>query len=164
MSSTDRRSNLCRPSLTCSPSGASVASASITHVEVAGHYYSVPYRFARADVDVRLTARGSRFSSRANGSPRICAQRQSQHTTLPEHMPSSHRRYAGWTIERIRARRRAIGPATAALCELILEAAPSRAGLSRLPGIVRLVGPSAPIASKPPPTAPSTSAPGPTAR
>jgi transposase len=27
----------------------------------------------------------------------------SAHTTVPEHMPSSHRRYAGWTIERIRA-------------------------------------------------------------
>ena len=27
------------------------------HVEVAAHYYSVPYRFARAEVDARLTAR-----------------------------------------------------------------------------------------------------------
>ena len=26
----------------------------------------------------------------------------SKHTTIPEHMPSTHRRYAGWTIERIR--------------------------------------------------------------
>ena len=56
-----------------------------------------------------------------------------KHTTMPEHMPSSHRRYAGWTIERIRADARLIGPATAALCELILEsAAASRTGLSRL--------------------------------
>ena len=55
-----------------------------------------------------------------------------KHTTIPEHMPSSHRRYAGWTIERIRDDARRIGPATAALCEQILEQAPSRAGLSRL--------------------------------
>ena len=48
-------------------------------------------------------------------------------------MPSSHRRYAGWTIERIREDARRIGPATAALCEQILESqAPSRAGLPRL--------------------------------
>jgi hypothetical protein len=47
-----------------------------------------------------------------------------QHTTVSEHMPSSHRRYAGWTIERIRADARLIGPAMAALCELILEARP----------------------------------------
>jgi transposase len=25
-----------------------------------------------------------------------------KHTTLPEHMPSSHRRYADWTPERIK--------------------------------------------------------------
>src|SRR3981189_1183980 len=40
-----------------------------------------------------------------------------KHTTVAEHMPSSHRRYAGWTIDRIRADARLIGPATAALCE-----------------------------------------------
>jgi transposase len=39
-------------------------------------------------------------------------------------MPSSHRRYAGWTIERIRDDARKIGPATAALCEQNLEARP----------------------------------------
>jgi len=39
-------------------------------------------------------------------------------------MPSSHRRYAGWTIERIREDARKIGQATAALCEQILEARP----------------------------------------
>jgi hypothetical protein len=37
------------------------------------------------------------------------------------HTPSSHRRYADWTIERIRRTAAAIGPATAALCDLILE-------------------------------------------
>ena len=47
-----------------------------------------------------------------------------KHTTVPEHMPSSHRRYAGWTIERIREDARKIGPATAALCEQILEGRP----------------------------------------
>jgi hypothetical protein len=36
-------------------------------------------------------------------------------------MASSHRRYAGWTIERIRKDAATIGPATAALCDLILD-------------------------------------------
>jgi transposase len=27
------------------------------HIEVAAHYYSVPHRFARAEIDARLTAR-----------------------------------------------------------------------------------------------------------
>src|SRR5262249_50881969 len=62
-----------------------------------------------------------------------------KHTTIPEHMPSSHRRYAGWTIERIRADARGIGPATVALCELILEHRPHpEQGFRACLGIVRL--------------------------
>ena len=36
-------------------------------------------------------------------------------------MPSSHRRFAEWTIGRIRRDAALIGPATVALCELILD-------------------------------------------
>jgi transposase len=62
-----------------------------------------------------------------------------QHTTIPEHMPASHRRYADWTIERIRREAAGIGPATAALCELILERRPHpEQGFRACLGIVRL--------------------------
>ena len=113
------------------------------HVEVASHYYSVPYRFARAEVEARLTARTVEILLRGE---RIAAHRRSsgnhKHTTIPEHMPSSHRRYAGWTIERIRNDARRIGPATAALCELILESRPHpEQGFRACLGIVRLSGP-----------------------
>jgi len=61
------------------------------HVEVDAHYYSVPYRFARAEVDVRLTARtveiflkGERIAAHL----RMSGNRK--HTTVAEHMPSSH--------------------------------------------------------------------------
>jgi transposase len=65
-----------------------------------------------------------------------------KHTAIPEHMPSSHRRYAGWTIDRIRQDARAIGPATAALCEQILEHRPHpEQGYRACLGIVRLSGP-----------------------
>src|SRR5437763_16516720 len=47
-----------------------------------------------------------------------------RHTTIPEHMPSSHRRYAEWTIERISREAAAIGPSTAKLAALILESRP----------------------------------------
>lgn len=54
-------------------------------------------------------------------------------------MPSSHRRYADWTIERIRREAAAVGPATAALCELILERRPHpEQGFRACRGIVRL--------------------------
>jgi transposase len=110
------------------------------HVLVEAHFYSVPYRFARREVEVRLTPRtvevfikGERIAAhlRSSGNHR--------HTTVADHMPSSHRRYADWTIERIRREAAAIGPATAALCELILEQRPHpEQGFRSCLGIVRL--------------------------
>ena len=112
------------------------------HVDAGFHYYSVPYRFLRAEVDVRLTVRtveiffkGERIAAHL----RMSGNRK--RTTLSEHMPSSHQRYAGWTIERIRADARQIGPATAALIEQILEARPHpEQGFRACLGIVRLAG------------------------
>ena len=50
--------------------------------------------------------------------------RANKATTLPEHMPSSHQRYRGWTHERILRDAAAIGEDTAALVELILRSRP----------------------------------------
>jgi transposase len=110
------------------------------HVEVEAHYYSVPHRFARAEVEVRFTARTVEIFHKGE---RIAAhQRMSgnhRHTTVPEHMASSHRRYAGWTIERIRQDAAAIGPATLALCNLILDQRPHpEQGFRACLGIIRL--------------------------
>jgi hypothetical protein len=38
------------------------------HVEVEGHYHSVPYRFANEELSARLTAARWRCSARASGS------------------------------------------------------------------------------------------------
>jgi transposase len=113
------------------------------HVEVDHHYYSVPFRFARADVEARATVRTVEVFLKGE---RIAAHRRSsgnhKHTTTPEHMPSSHRRYAGWTIDRIREDASRIGPAIAALCELILESRPHpEQGYRACLGIVRLSRP-----------------------
>ena len=111
------------------------------HVEVERHYYSVPYRFAKEAVEVRLTARTLEVYVRGQ---RIAAHLRSsgngKHTTLADHMPSSHRRYADWTIERIRREAALIGPSTAALCDLILEErSHPEQGFRACLGIVRLV-------------------------
>ena len=54
-------------------------------------------------------------------------------------MPSAHRRYAEWTIERIRANAAAIGPSTAKLVALILESRPHpEQGYRASIGILRL--------------------------
>jgi len=113
------------------------------HVEVAAHFYSVPHRFARREIEVRLTPQIVEIFFKGE---RIAAHRRGGgnhgHTTVAEHMPSSHRRYADWTIERIRRAAAAIGPATAALCELILERRPHpEQGFRACLGIVRLVRP-----------------------
>lgn len=111
------------------------------HVDVERHYYSVPHRFAKEQVEARLTARtieifvkGERVAAHMRGSG------NGKHTTVPEHMPASHRRYAGWTIERIRRDTAAIGPSVAALCALILEErSHPEQGFRACLGIVRLV-------------------------
>ena len=113
------------------------------HVDVDKHYYSVPHRFARAEVEVRLTGRSVEVFARGE---RIAVHLRSsgngKHTTVQEHMPSSHRRYANWTLDRIRTDAAAIGPATAALCELILEHRPHpEQGFRACLGIVRLAKP-----------------------
>ena len=62
-----------------------------------------------------------------------------RHTTVPEHMPSAHRRHAEWTIERIGRTAAGIGPSTAKLTGLILESRPHpEQGYRACLGILRL--------------------------
>ena len=93
------------------------------HVEVDDHYYSVSYRLLRETVDARFTTvtvelfhKGARITSH----PRSYVSHK--HTTMPEHMPSAHRRYAEWTPARMLAAAEKIGPATVALFEAIMKA------------------------------------------
>jgi transposase len=110
------------------------------HVDIDGHYYSVPHRLIRQQLDARITARtielfckGERVAVHLRGAGR------GRHTTIPEHMPSSHRRYAEWTIERIRLDAAAVGPSTAKLAALILESRPHpEQGYRACIGILRL--------------------------
>jgi transposase len=111
------------------------------HVDVDGHYYSVPYRFANEELSVRLTARTVEVFRKGE---RIAAHLRSsgnhRHTTVQEHMPSSHRRFADWTMERIRREASSVGASTAMLCDLILEDRPHpEQGFRACLGIVRLV-------------------------
>ena len=128
------------------PNGGCGRSCIDYHVAVEDHYYSVPHRFARCEVEVRLTPQTVEIFLRGE---RIAAHQRTsgnhRHTTVAEHMPSSHRLYADWTIARIRREAAAIGPATAALCELILERRPHpEQGFRACLGIVRELRPFGP--------------------
>jgi transposase len=110
------------------------------HVESNHHYYSVPYQFVGARVDVRVTAGTVEIF---HASKRVASHRRDdtpgRHTTDAAHMPQSHRRHAEWNPGRIVAWAEQTGPATAALAAAILDARrhPEQGYRSCL-GIIRL--------------------------
>ena len=110
------------------------------HIEIDKHYYSVPHQLLREKVWARITARTIEVFHRGK---RVAAHVRSssnrKHTTVREHMPSSHQRYADWTPERLRRQAGVIGRHTAALVEIILrERAHPEQGFRACVGIVRL--------------------------
>ena len=110
------------------------------HVDIDGHYYSVPHRLIREQLDARITAHTIElFRKGERGAVHLRGAARGRHTTIAEHMPSSHRRYAKWTIERIGREATAIGPSTAKLAALILESRPHpEQGYRACLGILRL--------------------------
>jgi len=110
------------------------------HVEIEKHYYSVPHQLLRETVWARITARTIEVLHRGQ---RVAAHVRSssdrKHTTVREHMPSSHRRYADWTPERLRRQAGEIGRHTSALVEIILrERTHPEQGFRACVGILRL--------------------------
>ena len=110
------------------------------HVEVEGHYFSVPYALVKKKLDIRYTQstvecfhRNKRIASHLRDN------RRGYHTTVPEHMPASHQKYLEWTPERFKRWAVKIGPQTLMLTETLLErrAHPQQAYRSLL-GILRL--------------------------
>ena len=85
-----------------------------------GHWYSVPHRLARAVVEARVTERGVAVAAIHVRNPL-----RHRHTTVPEHMPSAHRRHVDWTPARLRREAAAVGPAAAGMVEAVLGANPT---------------------------------------
>ena len=95
------------------------------HIAVDKHCYSVPYRYARKRVDVRLTATTVEvFLNNKRIASHLRSYLQGGYTTVREHMPASHQRYLEWTPSRIVNWAGATGPATAELVKKILEMKP----------------------------------------
>ena len=95
------------------------------HIEAHDFLYSVPHTLIRAEVDVRITARTVEIFHRGQ---RVGAHQRRymgrKHGTTPEHMPSSHRRYAEWTPDRFRRWAAKIGPNTEGLIVAVLASRP----------------------------------------
>jgi transposase len=111
------------------------------HVEVDDHYYSVPFVLLRETVDARFTVgtvevfhKGKRIASH------VRSRVPHKHTTVPEHMPSSHRRYAEWSPARMLREAEKIGSATVALFAAIMKAKPHpEQGFRSCLGVMSLV-------------------------
>lgn len=110
------------------------------HLEINGHYYSVPYQLVKKKVDVRVCSATVECFYK---NKRIAAHKRSyqkgRHTTIREHMPNRHQKYLEWSPERFLRWAKKIGPQAVVLTEHILasRAYPQQAYRSLL-GILRL--------------------------
>jgi transposase len=110
------------------------------HIEVARHYYSVPHTLIKKRIDVRITDttvecfyKGRRVASH------IRSHHKARHSTIKEHMPKSHQKWAQWTPQRFINWAAKIGPHTARIIERILDSRPHpQQGFRSCLGILRL--------------------------
>ena len=110
------------------------------HIDLAGHYYSVPYQLAQKEVLLRYTAttveimhNDRRVASHARDD------RRGRHTTIREHMPRHHQEYLSWTPSRILETARQVGQETEALVtEIISSRDHPEQGYRSCMGIIRL--------------------------
>ena len=92
------------------------------HVDIDGHYYSVPHALVGQELWARYSAATVEVFHRGQrvGSPLRPYQR-GVHTTLPEHMPRAHRAHAEWTPSRLIHWGASIGANTCAVVEHLLK-------------------------------------------
>lgn len=80
------------------------------HVEFEGHYYSVPHRLVGAKIDVRVTGQLLEcFASNQRVASHAVSTVRGGFTTVPDHMPASHRAHLQWTPAKLIAWGQACG-------------------------------------------------------
>jgi transposase len=110
------------------------------HVAFEGHLYSVPFKHARQEVELRVTRslvevllRGEVIAMHRRSA------REGGYTTVPEHMPSAHRAHVEWSPQRLLNWAASVGAETQNLCARILETRPHpEQGYRSCLGILRL--------------------------
>lgn len=110
------------------------------HVDVDGHYYSVPYRL----IGQRVTARFTRtsveiFHKSQRVATHIRSTQKGSHTTVFEHRPPAHQELQQWTPERIASWAGSIGPNCQAAVRAIMASRPiPEHGFRPCLGVIRL--------------------------
>jgi transposase len=110
------------------------------HIEVDRHYYSMPYQLLHERIDIRATAAiVEAFRKGERVAAHVRSHVKGGYTTLPEHMPPSHRYYAEWNPARFIQWAGKTGEATARLVETILSTRPyPEQGYKTCLGIINL--------------------------
>ena len=110
------------------------------HIEVDRHYYSVPYKLIKKQIDVRITAHTVEcFFNHKRVASHIKSPLRGRHTTVKEHMPRSHQKWVEWTPDRFLRWAAKIGPNSENLIEEILTSRPHpQQGFRSAMGILRL--------------------------
>jgi transposase len=92
------------------------------HIEVDGHYYSVPHSLVTRQVDVRITGVTIEcFHQNQRVASHVRSDRHG-HTTIAEHMPAHHRAQSEWNPGRFLDWALGIGPHTRDFVRQLLEA------------------------------------------
>jgi transposase len=95
------------------------------HVELDAHYYSVPHRLVRTEVELRVTSTTVEImSSNRRVAVHPYSAIRGAHTTAGEHMPASHRAHREWTPAKLIAWGQRIGAATAGVVRWQMEHRP----------------------------------------
>jgi len=110
------------------------------HIELDGHYYSVPYALVKEQVEVKAT---SAMIEIFHGGRRVASQCRSylrgKSTTAREHMPPSHRNVAEWTPERMASWAGKSGPSVREMALRIMGSRPHpEQGFRACLGLLRL--------------------------
>jgi len=110
------------------------------HVEVEGHYYSVPYQLVRKPVEVRLAATTVEiFHDGHRVAAHVRSFRRGGFTTEPGHRPKSHQAHLDWSPSRLVHWAAKTGAGTDALVQDILDSRPHpEHGYRACLGILRL--------------------------
>jgi transposase len=92
------------------------------HVELDGHYYIVPHRLVRTEVELRITATMVEvLAARRRVAIHAYNAKRGDFTTLGDHMPASHRAHRDWTPAKLIAWGERIGMACATVVRWQME-------------------------------------------
>jgi transposase len=110
------------------------------HIEVERHYYSVPHALIKKKLDVRITNNTVEcFYKNKRVASHIRSHLKGRHSTIKDHMPKAHQKWAQWTPDRFIRWAGKIGPHTQKLIENVLNARTHpQQGFRSCLGILRL--------------------------